>query len=83
MHSKTMIIDNLALIGSKNLNHRSLLHDLEIEAVLEDPSSVDKMLQIWKSDLQNSRILKLQHFENFSWIEKSFYKFIYWFRYWL
>jgi cardiolipin synthase len=83
MHSKTMIIDNKALIGSKNLNHRSLLHDLEIEAVLEDPSSVDKMIQIWKSDLQNSRILKLQHFENFSWIEKSFYKFIYWFRYWL
>ncbi len=34
VHAKSMIIDTTCVIGSSNLNQRSLLHDLELDVVL-------------------------------------------------
>ncbi len=34
LHSKTIIIDGWAMLGSSNLNHRSLNHDLEADIVM-------------------------------------------------
>ena len=31
LHAKTVILDQWMLVGSSNLNHRSLLHDLEVD----------------------------------------------------
>jgi len=34
LHAKTIVVDDWALVGSSNLNHRSLLHDLEADVVI-------------------------------------------------
>lgn len=34
LHAKLLIMDDLSLIGSTNLNHRSLLHDVEFDVLL-------------------------------------------------
>lgn len=39
LHAKTMLIDDWGLVGSSNLNHRSLLHDLEVDIVVADPTA--------------------------------------------
>ncbi len=57
LHAKTMIIDNEAFIGSFNMNHRSIMHDLEVEIILQDPSSLNNMLHQWQVDLENSKQL--------------------------
>ena len=35
LHAKNMIIDDWVMLGSSNLNHRSLFHDLEIDIVIQ------------------------------------------------
>lgn len=57
LHAKTMIIDNEAFIGSFNMNHRSIMHDLEVEIILQDPESLSNMLSQWQEDLKNSKQL--------------------------
>lgn len=36
MHSKYMLIDDWAMVGSSNLNHRSIMHDLEVDYRTQD-----------------------------------------------
>jgi cardiolipin synthase len=35
LHAKIVVIDDWVRIGSSNLNHRSLLHDLEVNVILK------------------------------------------------
>ena len=52
-----MIIDDSAYVGSFNFNHRSLLHDLEVELIFKDTAVVSEMKTIWQNDLSNSALL--------------------------
>ncbi len=52
LHSKTMLIDDAVLIGSTNLNFRSFVHDLEVDALVFDEAAVKQMEQKFESDLQ-------------------------------
>ncbi len=55
LHSKTMLVDRVGMVGSSNLNHRSVLHDLEVDAYLTKGSSVDALENQFNEDLQNSK----------------------------
>jgi cardiolipin synthase len=57
LHSKFFIIDQWATIGSHNWNHRSFLHDLEVEAVLPHPADVEKLSTDWQLDRKHSKLL--------------------------
>jgi len=59
LHAKILLLDDWALIGSSNLNHRSLLHDLEVDILLSDPQSIQALEQQFLVDLQNSREISL------------------------
>lgn len=43
IHAKTMIIDQWGVVGSSNLNQRSLLHDLEIDLVLRSEEAFQEL----------------------------------------
>lgn len=60
LHAKTMLIDDTAYVGSFNFNHRSLLHDLEVELIFKDTAVVNEMTKIWNEDLANSKLLTLE-----------------------
>jgi len=83
MHAKTLIIDEWATVGSHNLNHRSLLHDLEVEAVLTDEISIGQLLQQWDQDIKLSHPITLGDLGKMSWYHRIFARFAYWFRFWL
>lgn len=61
LHSKIMLIDQWGTVGSSNLNHRSLLHDLEVDAVLTYVSSIKALEHSFCNDLKASRKILRSH----------------------
>ncbi len=54
LHAKTILIDEWAMVGSTNLNHRSLVHDLEVDVVLHQSSSKERLESQFEQDLAKS-----------------------------
>lgn len=54
LHAKIFIIDDWCILGSSNLNNRSLKHDLEVDVVLRDQESKTQLLKQFRCDLQDS-----------------------------
>ncbi len=40
LHAKTLLIDDVGILGSSNLNRRSLLHDLEVDYRVSEPNNI-------------------------------------------
>lgn len=55
LHAKSTLIDSWALVGSSNLNHRSLFKDLELDIVISTQSSRDQLEQQFLIDMKNSQ----------------------------
>lgn len=83
LHAKTLLIDQWCTIGSHNLNHRSFLHDLEVEAALSDVDSIKILKDQWERDLLNCEKIEMSHLGRFSWFKRIRSQFAYWWRYWL
>lgn len=63
LHAKTLIIDDWMTIGSSNLNHRSLRHDLEIDINVRLPQSKAVLEQQFLLDLQDSKEIHLANWQ--------------------
>jgi cardiolipin synthase len=55
LHTKYMVIDERLVIGSSNMNHRSLLHDIELDIELFKPSSIESIENHFQEMVQNSK----------------------------
>lgn len=71
MHAKTLVLDDWGLVGSSNLNHRSLLHDLEADVVLGSVEAVRVLASQFELDCSNSREITLDNWSDRPWIERS------------
>ena len=54
-HQKILICDEWVSLGSSNLNHRSFLHDLEMDVVLTHDENREGVLRSFEQDLSDSR----------------------------
>jgi cardiolipin synthase len=72
LHTKLIIIDNFAIVGSHNLNYRSILHDLECEVILSHPKTMLEIENFWKSTLLKSHEITLTDKAN-TWIGLNWY----------
>ena len=82
LHTKMAILDDVALVGSSNMNSRSLLHDLEADVVLSDNNSLDILVNKFLLDLENSEEILQSNFKYPIWkyiLGKIFSIFRYWF----
>lgn len=61
LHAKAMLVDEQCLIGSTNFNHRSFLHDLELDVVLTSADSVERLKLLLEQDMAKSLILSLDN----------------------
>lgn len=64
LHAKSLILDDWMLIGSSNLNHRSLLHDLEADITIFTESAKKSLEQLFLKDLTQSTQLHLEQWES-------------------
>lgn len=83
LHAKTLVIDDWATVGSHNLNHRSLVHDLEVEAVVTHAENIQKLVSQWDLDVAQSKAIHLQDLGRIRWWTRLMSRFFYWFRYWI
>lgn len=83
LHRKMWVIDDLALVGSANFNHRSLVHDLEIDVILREPAVVAKAVQLSREDQQDSRAISLADMAKVNPLKRFASWVVGWFSYWL
>ena len=81
-HKKVLLIDASVSIGSTNLNHRSFLHDLEVEVILSQPSSKEAINASFVEDQAISHPISLEELERKSLWFKIFNRILFFFRYW-
>jgi cardiolipin synthase len=83
LHSKTMVIDDYLIVGSTNLNYRSLFHDLELDLLITDPAAVEQMERRFACDLDASNEITLKALQQHPWLEKLLGLLSRFLRYWL
>lgn len=67
LHQKVILADDLAAVGSANLDNRSLRINFEITAMVRDQSFVESVRAMLEDDLQHSRELTPSQVRNRGW----------------
>lgn len=80
LHAKTMLIDDWGLVGSSNLNHRSLLHDLEADLVLGADDACRSLEEQFEVDCADSREVTLCNWRERPWLERVLGRMLLWMR---
>ena len=57
LHAKVILADQQCIVGSTNLNHRSFYHDLELDVVLSQPLSIERMQRLLLTDMSTSHVV--------------------------
>ncbi|MDQ2993763.1 MAG: phospholipase D-like domain-containing protein [Pseudomonadota bacterium] len=83
LHAKTLILDNWITIGSSNLNHRSLLHDLEVDVNLQLQASKKRILEQFKEDLNNAKEISLKNWSPRPLYQRIIGRFALYMKYWI
>jgi cardiolipin synthase len=83
VHSKTMVIDEQLLVGSTNLNYRSLFHDLELDLLSADPDIVAQMEKRFARDVDASEEITRRAWLRHPWLLKLLGLLSRFLRYWL
>lgn len=83
LHDKTMIIDDRYSVGSSNLNYRSLIHDLEVEVIVEDSTAQAELENQFKKDLKHSKKITLKDVNKMPWAKRLLGRFLLLLKYWL
>jgi cardiolipin synthase len=83
LHRKLWIIDDVGLVGSTNFNHRSFLHDLELDIILREPAPIQQLEQIFLKDQQIASTVELEQMERIPNLKRILSWIAGWFSYWL
>ena len=78
LHSKTMVIDQVwSIVGSSNFDHRSVLFNDELDAVVLGKETGAKLAADFTADLQHARAIDMEQWQHRSMVEhmrESFWK---------
>ncbi len=83
LHAKTLIVDNWITVGSSNLNHRSLLHDLEVDVNLQLTHSKDLIVEQFKEDLTKANEISLKNWHTRPLYQRLIGRFALYMKYWI
>lgn len=83
LHAKSLIIDDWYLVGSSNLNYRSIRHDLEADAEIKSITAKETLDQQFLIDLKNTRKINHQDIKSMPFYFYILGKLILFFRYWI
>ncbi|NBW82499.1 cardiolipin synthase B, partial [bacterium] len=80
LHAKAMLLDKSCWIGSSNLNHRSLLHDYELDLVLSESRVLAALEESFRRDFLNSNRVDKLSLEDQPLIQRLVVGFLLYFR---
>lgn len=82
LHAKNFIIDDWMTVGSSNLNHRSILHDLEVDLAIQESANC-KMIEKDFIDSTHKQVeITLESLKQRSLIDKFLSRVFFTFKYW-
>lgn len=79
-HAKYAVVDDRASVGSTNLNHRSFLHDQEVEFTCDHASFTGDIARIYEKDVTQSDEISLNDLTESSVFIRLISKILYFFR---
>ncbi len=80
IHAKILITDQHILIGSSNINSRSLLLDLEVDFEITHAENIKLIYKQFEEDLSRSKKIELNDWVKRSLFQKTLEKVFYWFK---
>jgi cardiolipin synthase len=81
LHCKTAVVDSVwSTVGSSNLDHLSLLSNLEVNVLVMDPSFGAQMKEVFEKDLDQCREYTQKDWKERSWWQRIRSWFFYGFR---
>ena len=83
LHAKSLIIDDYALVGSHNFNHRSFVHDLEVDLEIKNPEVLEQLVEQWTVDISKSEKIGSEWLKSWNWLNHLIGRWTYLFRYWM
>jgi cardiolipin synthase A/B len=82
LHAKNYIIDNWVSIGTTNLNHRSFMHDLEADLVLQDEKNIGLVQENFEQLTHGLKLITLEELKTRPWIDRCLSRLFFLFKYW-
>ena len=83
LHAKSYIIDDFITIGSTNLNHRSFIHDLEVDLAIQDSDNKKNIEDHFLTSTMTQKTITLEGLKHRPlWdriLSRLFFLFKYWF----
>lgn len=71
LHAKTMVIDeNMTIIGSTNLDYRSIEYNLEISAIIRNREFGRQMCDLFENDVHFARQIRLEQWRKRPWLDR-------------
>jgi cardiolipin synthase len=83
LHAKTLILDDWFIVGSSNLNHRSLLHDLEVDVCISSQECKQALVQQFLLDLSHSREVQFEYWYKRSFWQRLIGRLVLYIKYWI
>ena len=83
LHEKVLIVDDWYLVGSSNLDYRSLKHDLEVDANLQTRDAQAILEKQFMIDIEHSKKINLGDIAKQSFIQYLLGRIILYVRYWI
>jgi cardiolipin synthase len=84
LHAKAAVVDgHWVLIGSANLDPRSLRHNQELNLVLEHPAILDRVRDLFLEEAGKSQTVRLAEWEQRPWLDRLWQQLAYACRWWL
>ena len=81
LHAKTAVVDGIwSTIGSYNMDHRSVFHNLELNINVLGADFGARMEEMFEEDLKHSKEITLSEWRARSWTERLLEQFFYTFR---
>jgi cardiolipin synthase len=81
-HKKVLIVDGIHTIGSTNFNHRSFLHDLEVEVHLSSSETKAVLAKSFLDDLEECIEITHHWIESKPWWYRILGRVLFFMRYW-
>lgn len=82
-HAKVLLIDDWATVGTTNINHRSIIHDLEVDVVVTKKENHRILMEQLEQDIEESAEITLKECRDKPLLERLAGKCALFFHYWL
>lgn len=82
LHAKNYIIDDFMTIGSTNLNHRSFIHDLEVDLVILEEGNKKQVTDHFIASTLSQNSITLEALKLRPLWDRALSRFFFFFKYW-